>query len=68
MPYDNQHRSPMERIEMLKRLGLKKYAYDWRQENSSEMKKEWKLAKANNIEISAIWMWIDDEWDKVGVL
>ena len=68
VPFDSQHRSPIERIEMLNRLGFKKYAYDWRQENISEMVKEWKLAKENNIEIFAVWMWIDDNWDTIAAL
>ncbi len=68
VPFDSLKRSPEERIEMLKRLGIKKYAYDWRQEHLASMAKEFRLAQANNIEINAVWLWIDDNWDAVGKL
>lgn len=68
VPFDNQNRSPQDRIELLKELGFKKYAYDWRQENIPEMCEEWNLAKATKLEVSAVWIWIDDKWDKVGAL
>ncbi len=59
VPFDNQNRTPEQRIEMLKNLGFTSYAYDWRQENIPEMVQEFKLAQQNNINIKAVWMWID---------
>lgn len=67
IPYDNQNRTPAERIEMLKSLGFKSYAYDWREIHLPEMAGELKLAKENNIDVNAIWMWIDKS-DSVGGL
>jgi hypothetical protein len=68
VPYDIIRRSPEERISMLKRLGINKYAYDWREENLTSMSKELILAKQNNIDVVALWIWIDDDFDVIGKL
>src|SRR5690606_37126282 len=57
--FDNQNRTPEQRIEMLKNLGFKSYAYDWRAEHLPEMAKEINLAKESGIKINAVWMWLD---------
>jgi len=67
VPFDNQNRTPEQRIEMLKRLGFVSYAYDWREKHLPEMAKEIKLAAENGIKINAVWMWIDKS-DSVGLL
>ena len=67
VPFDNQNRTPEQRIEMLKRLGFVSYAYDWREKHLPEMAKEIKLAAENGIKMNAVWMWIDKS-DSVGVL
>lgn len=53
---------------MLKDLGFKSYAYDWRENNLSETEHEFNLARENNIEINAVWMWIDADADSIGYL
>lgn len=53
---------------MLKRLGVKKYAYDWREEHLSYMAKELKLAKQNDLSIVGVWMWIDSDFDSINGL
>ena len=68
VPFDSLERSPEERIEMLKRLDINKYAYDWRAKHLPDMAKELRLAKQNGIEVIAVWMWIDEQWDAVGDL
>ena len=68
VPFDSERRSPQERIDMLKRLGLEKYAYDWRVEHLNTTAEEIALARKQNIEINALWLWIDDRWDSVGQL
>ncbi len=60
VPFDNQNRTPEQRIEMLKNLGFKSYAYDWRTEHLSEMAKEINLTRENGININAVWMWLDN--------
>jgi sugar phosphate isomerase/epimerase len=67
VPFDNQNRTPEQRIEMLKRLRFKSYAYDWRAEHLPEMAKEINLARENGIEMNAVWMWLDQN-DAVGNL
>jgi sugar phosphate isomerase/epimerase len=68
VPFDSLERSPEERIDMLKRLGIKKYAYDWRKENLSSMADELRLAKKNDIDVIAVWMNIDNNWDSINGL
>ena len=65
VPYDSLQRSPAERMAMLKRLGIKKYAYDWRAEHLPQMAQELQLAAENGIEVIAVWMWIDNNSDSV---
>ncbi|MBW6536674.1 MAG: sugar phosphate isomerase/epimerase [Mariniphaga sp.] len=59
VPFDNQNRTPEQRIEMLKNLGFNSYAYDWRAEHLPEMAKEINLAKEGGIKMNAVWMWLD---------
>lgn len=65
VPYDSLERSPEERINMLKGLGIKKYAYDWREKHLSSMAEELRLAKRNGIDVNAIWLWIDVNSDTI---
>ncbi len=67
VPFDSKERTPEQRIEMLKELGFKSYAYDWREKHLSEMSHELAMARANNIDVNAVWMWIDVA-DSVGSL
>lgn len=68
VPFDAKQRTPAQRIDMLKNLGLKRYAYDWREKHLDEMAEEWMLAQKNGIEVMAVWMWIDSNQDSVGNL
>lgn len=63
VPYDSMKRSPAQRMKMLKRLGITKYAYDWRNEHLPQMAEELRLAKKNDIEVIALWLWIDNNSD-----
>lgn len=68
VPFDSVNRTPMDRIEMLKQLNFSKYAYDYRDKHLSNMAEELALAKENGIDVIAVWMWIDDNWDAVDAL
>lgn len=68
VPFDAKQRTPLERIEMLKRLGFKKYAYDWQVEHLDQMATEIELARKNHIDIMAVWMWIDANADHLDSL
>ena len=68
VPFDKVKRGPEARIEMLKNLGIKQYAYDWRAEHIQSFATEIDLARKNNIAIEAIWMFIDNKTDKIDSL
>lgn len=60
VPFDKLERTPEQRIKMLADLGLSAYAYDWRSSHLPEMEKEILLARENEIQVNAVWMWIDN--------
>ena len=68
VPFDSENRTPAQRIEMLKRLGFTKYAYDWRHQHIPSFAEEIELAKNAGIKIMAVWLWIDNNSDRVGQL
>jgi hypothetical protein len=55
VPFDAKKRSPAERVEMLKTLGFKKYAYDWRAEHLPTFDEEVGLLTKAGIELTAVW-------------
>ncbi|MFK7765656.1 MAG: redoxin domain-containing protein [Mariniblastus sp.] len=59
VPFDAKNRGPAERAKMVRRLGLKRVAYDWRQKHISEFEQEILEYKANGIEYFAFWNWHD---------
>ena len=65
VPFDKNERTPEQRIEMLKDLGIQTYAYDWREKHLAEMSHEFMLAQENHITINAVWMWIDPKVDAI---
>ena len=67
VPFDNQNRTPDERIDMLEELGFTRYAYDWRTEHLDETARELRLAEERGIDVTAVWAWID-EGDQPGQL
>jgi sugar phosphate isomerase/epimerase len=68
VPFDIKQRTPEERIQMLRELGFKSYAYDWRVDHLTQMSIELKLARENGIEVKAVWLWIDANSDNPGKL
>ena len=66
--FDVKERTPKQRLEMLKHLGYKQYAYGYRPKHIPTMAEEWQLAKQNEIEIKAVWLYINlfkDKTDKL---
>ncbi len=55
VPFDAKKRSPEERVAMLKKLGFKKYAYDWRAEHLPTFDREVTELQKAGIELTAIW-------------
>ena len=59
VPFDAESRGPAERAKMVRRLGLKRVAYDWRKKHIPEFEQEILQYKANDIEYFAFWNWHD---------
>lgn len=55
VPFDAKKRGPAERVEVLQKLGFKKYAYDWRAEHLPSFDEEVGLLKKAKIELTAVW-------------
>ena len=55
VPFDAKKRTPNQRAEMLKRLGIKRCAYDWRGEHVMEFEEEILQYKKHGIEFFAFW-------------
>ena len=59
VPFDAKHRSPAERAAMVRRLGLRRVAYDWRREHVASFEDEILEYKKAGIEYFAFWSWHD---------
>ena len=59
VPFDAKNRGPAERAEMVRRLGLSRVAYDWREKHIPEFEQEVLEYKKRNIEYFAFWGWHD---------
>ena len=55
VPFDGKKRGPAERAAMCAKLGLKKVAYDWRQEHVATFEQEILEYKKNGLEYFAFW-------------
>ncbi len=55
VPFDAKKRGPEERAEMLQRLGFKKFAYDWRDNDIPTFDAEIEALQKHNIELVAWW-------------
>ena len=55
VPFDAKKRGPEERAKMLKRLGITRLAYDWRQQHVPTFEDEIQQMKAHGIEFFAFW-------------
>lgn len=55
VPFDAKKRTPEARAEMLAKMGIKKGAYDWRQEHVVEFEREILAYQKHGIEMFAFW-------------
>ena len=55
VPFDAKKRGPEERAEMLRRLGFRRFAYDWRAEHVPTFDAELEALKKNGIALDAFW-------------
>jgi hypothetical protein len=60
IPYDTKNRSPLERARMLRELGFRKMAYDWRDQHLPHFPEEIRVLRDHGIELAAVWLWIDE--------
>lgn len=56
VPFDAEQRGPEERAKMLREMGIKQLAYDWREEHIPTFDDELKALKKNKIKLQAFWM------------
>ena len=55
VPFDAKERGPKERADMLKRLGFKTLAYDWRDVHIPTFDEEVAELRKHGIRMSAFW-------------
>jgi sugar phosphate isomerase/epimerase len=55
VPFDAKKRGPADRVAMLKSLGFRKYAYDWRAEHLPTFDAEVGLLKHHGVELTGVW-------------
>jgi len=55
VPFDAKKRGPEERAAMLAKLGLKRFAYDWRQEHVPTFDQEWDALARHGVTLDAFW-------------
>jgi putative heme-binding domain-containing protein len=56
VPFDSKNRGPEERAAMLRRLGFKHFAYDWRAEHVPTFDAEIKALKKEVVALDAFWL------------
>jgi putative heme-binding domain-containing protein len=55
VPFDSKKRGPEERATMLARLGIRRFAYDWRAEHLTSFEAEVSALRRHNIKLDAVW-------------
>src|SRR6187549_1119717 len=55
VPFDSQKRSPEERAAMMEKLGIKRFAYDYRAEHVPTWDAELDALKKHGVELTAWW-------------
>jgi sugar phosphate isomerase/epimerase len=55
VPFDAKHRGPKERADMLVRLGIRRVAYDWRDQHIPEWDEELEQYKSHGIDLVGFW-------------
>jgi sugar phosphate isomerase/epimerase len=55
VPFDAKKRGPEDRVEMLAKIGFRKFAYDWRAEHLPTFDRELTELKRRKIELTAVW-------------
>ncbi|MCE6988979.1 sugar phosphate isomerase/epimerase [Dyadobacter sp. CY323] len=61
VPFDSKNRGPVERAEMLNKLGINKLAYDWREKHIPTFDAELDALKSHKIKLQAFWLYSGPE-------
>ena len=56
VPYDARNRTPEERAEMMARLGIRQFAYDWRDQHLALLDRELGALSRHRIRLTAFWL------------
>jgi hypothetical protein len=56
VPYDARQRTPQQRAEMLERIGIHRFAYDWRDQHLPTFEAELAALAEHHIELTAVWL------------
>lgn len=56
VPFDAKHRGPEERAKMLRSLGIKHFAYDWRDKDIPTFDAELDALKRQGVKLDAFWL------------
>lgn len=56
--FDNKERTPVERVDMIKRLGYDQYAFGGRKQHFETMATEIEYARSQQIDIPVVWLYI----------
>lgn len=59
VPYDNINRTPAQRAQMLRELGITQFAYDWRDRHLPSLAEEIESLKRNDIKLKSVWFWVN---------
>lgn len=59
VPFDAAQRTPEQRADMVRRLGLRRVAYDWRAKHVAEFEDEILQYQKHGLEFFAFWSWHD---------
>lgn len=59
VPYDNKERTPRERAQMLKELGITQLAYDWRDKHLPAFHEEIRTLRDAGIKLKSVWFWVN---------
>lgn len=55
VPFDSKNRGPEDRAVMLRKLGFKQFAYDWRAQHLPSFDDEIRFLKREGVHLSAVW-------------
>lgn len=59
VPYDNKNRTPTERAQMLRELGITQLAWDWRDKHLPTLTEEIHTLQQNDIKLKSVWFWVN---------